>query len=469
MNLNDFLDEDYRYKWYILQILEIKKIDFYSLGKLMEVTGLSKYRVEKYLEEIVLDSFEIGETVAIQLDLNGEIHSTGLDNLFLKKMRLHYLEESNKFKIFKELLLGKENSVEKISQKVYISKTKIYEELKELKEILNQESIEIRNLKLRGEELTIRTFVFSIFYDFYNGIRLPFTPEMTKEVNEFSQKFILEKNVYLQKTQEFKLELYVGISMFRTARNNFIKESPVLLSEDTFPFYYRKLTKNVKELKTEVAMLNFFCYIEQIVSDDEIRIVSSRKEKLVEEITSRFLVNIKNIELKSSLNFEKIQSELTRINRRWLYFHFEETTFIHENKESYFQEIYPVVDKLIRTFLNTNECEENFKSIEEKTKIYYDYFFLLITEIPLKYLEAPLYICIDFSPGKQYNAFIQSSIESFRSMNVVFENRISKSTQLYISDFVVDKLVCPQIIWKSPPSSNDWKEFGDLIVSIKAN
>ncbi|EKQ3613722.1 hypothetical protein P4507_002781, partial [Enterococcus faecalis] len=96
-----------------------------------------------------------------------------------------------------------------------------------------------------------------------------------------------------------------------------------------------------------------------------------------------------------------------------------------------------------------------------------DYLFLLVTILPIELLEDVIYICVDFSHGNFYNEFIKRSISSFQNLNVKFERKLTTKTQIYISDFVLNKNVCPQIIWKNPPGPNDWKVFGDLVVSLK--
>ncbi|EGO9471541.1 transcriptional regulator, partial [Enterococcus faecalis] len=38
---------------------------------------------------------------------------------------------------------------------------------------------------------------------------------------------------------------------------------------------------------------------------------------------------------------------------------------------------------------------------------------------------------------------------------------------IYISDFILENLNCHQVVWKNPPGPNEWKKFGDLVVSLK--
>lgn len=52
-------------------------------------------------------------------------------------------------------------------------------------------------------------------------------------------------------------------------------------------------------------------------------------------------------------------------------------------------------------------------------------------------------------------------------MNICYEEKLSTKTQIYLSDFLIDTLPCHQMIWKRPPTPEDWAEFGHLLLTVK--
>ncbi|MGX7716794.1 helix-turn-helix domain-containing protein, partial [Enterococcus faecalis] len=94
MNFNVFLDEDQRYKYYIVKLFELKQNTFFSQAQLMEALGVSKYKIDRFLKDIEEDSELLNLKISIVVDVSGEIRSQGFNNLVTKKLRLYYLEQS---------------------------------------------------------------------------------------------------------------------------------------------------------------------------------------------------------------------------------------------------------------------------------------------------------------------------------------------------------------------------------------
>ena len=78
-----------------------------------------------------------------------------------------------------------------------------------------------------------------------------------------------------------------------------------------------------------------------------------------------------------------------------------------------------------------------------------------------------MYICVDFSRGSAYTSFIAENIRSFKNLNVEIQQKLNNKTQLYVSDIMIDKLNCPQIIWENPPSDYDWLLFSKMIIKVR--
>lgn len=162
MNFNLFLDEELRNKYYVVKLLELKQNTFFSQGQLMELLGISKYKLERYFTEIIEESTILNLKIDISVEPSGEMHISGLDNLATKKFRLYYLEESKQYQLLFELLTGSNHNAEFIANKLFLSRASFYNELKVLKENLKDFNLKIKNLKIIGNEVWVRSF-FSLY------------------------------------------------------------------------------------------------------------------------------------------------------------------------------------------------------------------------------------------------------------------------------------------------------------------
>lgn len=471
MNLNIFLDEEQRYKYYIVKLLELKQNMFLSQEQLMDTLGVSKYKIDRFLKDIEEDSELLNLKISIAIDPSGEITTRGFTNLVIKKFRLYYLEESKQYQILFELLTGSNQTAESIANKLFISRASIYNELRILKENLKIVGLKIKNLKIIGEEIMVRSFFFSLFNEFYSGLRKPFSNELNHKINEFKHVLLANKNIYPTRVQEYRLELFLGVSFMRIERKQLLIE-PILDVSDRELYPYLKLFTNTTSKyksaqKVEIQNILFFCYTENLINEASEWKINLSVNADVEEISDQFLNQLEKVATLNSDYLQLLRNELFRINRKWLYFHFKESTFIFDPQKSYFQEIYIKCDSLVRSYLDSAMLDNYFEYEEEKIKVYYDYLFLITTVIPTNLIEDVIYVCVDFSHGKFYNEFIQNSIESFKNLNIVFERKITNNTQIYVADFVLEDLVCQQVIWKNPPGPNEWKLFGDIIVDLK--
>lgn len=208
MNFNVFLDEDQRYKYYIVKLLELKQNTFFSQAQLMEALGVSKYKIDRFLKDIEEDSELLNLKISIVVDVSGKIRSQGFNNLVTKKLRLYYLEQSKQYQLLYEMLVGSNQSAESLATKLYVSRASIYNNLKIY-------GLKVKNLKIVGRELKVRSFFFSLFNDFYCGITKPFSQELNKRINSFKNLLLVNKNIYPTKVQEYRLELFIGISFIR--------------------------------------------------------------------------------------------------------------------------------------------------------------------------------------------------------------------------------------------------------------
>lgn len=476
MSPNDLLITDDRYKWYIAHLLEIKRNSYCSLTQISEILDFSAYKTETYLKELGYDLEKIGENHLIELSNDGEVRSSKFSHLLVKKLRVYYVEKSPAYQMF-HLFLTKEISLDSQldQEKINLSRSGAYKYQKNLKKLLSDENIQLKKNKLSGQEFQLRSFLFGIYYELFNGIKNPFEETIIKLARDILNHFIHYYKTSLVKTKEIKLIFFLCIWLTRLKHNHAIDHAFISINEEEFFTYLQKVLKdqfalNAEQIQFELAYFYLFVYLEAIDRSSFVDFLPSSVEDQAKELTTIFFDSLgTQIERNGEkLTFStKTIDEFRNINRKWLIYHFKESTFITKGQIRYFQEINPLLDDFIQEFLEKAELRSLFLSIQEKTKLYYDYLFFVITQIPIERLENPLHICIDFSHGEIYNNYIRRMLSSLQSMNIQYEKKLSTKTKIYLSDFALDTLPCQQIIWKRPPTPEDWKELGDLLVEVR--
>ena len=476
MSPNDLLTMDNRYKWYIAQLLEIKRNSYCSLAQISEVLDFSAYKTETYFKELIDDLEKMGHNQLIELSSGGEVLSFELTHLLVKKLRVYYVEKSPIYQMF-HLFMTKEISLDCQLDKdqINLSRSGAYKYQKNLKKLLSDENIQLKKNKLLGQEFQLRNFLFGVYYELFNGIKNPFEEETIRLAKDILSHFIHFFKTSLVKTKEIKLIFFLCIWLTRLKYNHVIESSFISIKDESFFDYMEKVLSdhfslNFQQIRLEIAYFYLFIYLEDIDRSSLGEFLPTTVEKQAKELTTSFFDSLgRQIERNGeSLVFLKNDlEEFQNINRKWLIYHFKESTFITKGQIRYFQEINPLMDEFIQGFIEKAELKPLFLSRQEKTKLYYDYLFFIITKIPIERLEKPLHICIDFSHGGVYNDYIRRMLSSLQSMNIQYEKKLSTKTKLYLSDFALDTLPCQQIIWKRPPTPEDWKELGDLLVAVR--
>ncbi|MDT2737295.1 helix-turn-helix domain-containing protein [Enterococcus pseudoavium] len=474
MQANDLLMDDDRYKWYLLQYLELNKNGYCRIEQLGDILELSRYKLEKYLQEIQEELIANHYTATIQLLENGEIEVQQLTHAIVKKMRIFLVERSLTYQIFHRYVV-KETSLDNQIEELHVSRSSTYRLSKQLKAQLADEGFQLKKNQLIGNEFSIRSFLFGLYYEIFNGLASPFEEEIRRQAKEVFQYLEYYLNLSLPKTKEHKLLFFLSIVLIRLRKGHPVKENYIDYQADAVTEYLFKwldshFTLTQTEKYQEIAALLLFCQTIEIDLKQELNFIEEKQNQQAKTLVNEFLQHLAD---HSQFAIARLKANdslivgLLRINRRWLIYHFRETTFVTKIQRRYFQEINPKLDELIQDFIEKIAQRGLFHSDQERNKLYYDYLFFLVTQISVEELEAPVYICIDFSHGSSYNEYIQTLLSSLQSMNICYEEKLSTKTQIYLSDFLIDTLPCQQMIWKRPPTPEDWAEFGHMLLTVK--
>ncbi|MBO0453364.1 helix-turn-helix domain-containing protein [Candidatus Enterococcus murrayae] len=474
MQSNDLLMDDDRYKWYLLQYLELNKNAYCSIDQLGDILEISRYKLEKYLQELQEELEENHFEATVKLLETGEIEVHDLTHAIVKKMRICLVERSLSYQIFHRYVT-KETSLDKQIEELHVSRSSTYRLSKRLKDQLAAEGFQLKKNQLIGDECAIRSFLFGLYYEMFNGLASPFDEEIQKQAKEVFRHLEHYLNLSLPKTKEHKLLFFVSVALIRMGKSHPIDQVYIEYEENAATDYLVKwleghFSLTPKEMQGEIAALLLFCQMMEVDLRQELTFIEGQEiqqaGRLVDEFL-HYLAEHSRFEIHRLKEDTALVDGLLRINRRWLIYHFRETTFVTKIQRRYFQEINPKLDEMIQDFIEKIAHRGLFHSDQERNKLYYDYLFFLITQISVEELEDPVFICIDFSHGSSYNEYIQTMLSSLQSMNICYEEKLSTKTQIYLSDFLIDTLPCHQMIWKRPPTPEDWAEFGHLLLTVK--
>lgn len=487
MKIKDFLEVDDSMKLEIAEMLNSRREEYTSVELLVELLGISKFKVTKYIQELSEDMADEYEILEIRSFSQGELNDLYISATTIRRLRLMYIQKSKIFLLFNEMLYGRV-SLGQFSNKYYVSRSKTNVLRNQLTKLLKNYSITIKDGMFIGNEEQLRKVAFEVYYFYFNGTQVPFSEKVIELKNKLKKELEKLIDLDLVLTKKIKVDLFLSILSIRISRKNFLIDQPSILLDDSLSEKYDSKKKEFseillsisggelrKEALNELDSIFLFLVSEECLSlknkfivkktNDEIKKMSDQlvKETFSEIIFNDTVTNEKKIKLKKKLTHSFIMIHFQR------YYSFHAVlTFNTDQQIAYFKEAYPQFHKLVSKFLKMNELKKRIHlDVSDEAGLYYDYMFALISCIPLSLLNNKIYICVDFSRGDNYTEYISENIRAFKHLNVVIQQKIDNDTQLFVSDFMIVNNRLEQIIWKNPPTDDDWAVLGDAIVSAK--
>ncbi|MFJ3330061.1 MULTISPECIES: helix-turn-helix domain-containing protein [Enterococcus] len=480
MNIEELLEEKEHYKISILRLLEIEKNNFILYSKVREITGLTKFKFTVYFKELTEELQLVTGINQIILMDDGEILCEKLNLEVIKQMRLHYFKSAPKFKILTDLLVN-EQSVDTFSDNNHLSSSNVYVKRRELKAFLKKNGIKIKKNQLIGDEQNIRTKLFCIYFEIYNGMFFPFSAATEKSVNQLTQYALHWFNLKLSHTEYVKLQLFLGIMTVRYQNKHSINADYLTdydIDQSLLNIFSATAFPNQNQFLKEIGTFILYLYlcvpasfrgqnklVEKIDTDRFFK-VDGESKKIVKAIFDSLL--LPNLgEAKATEVNQVLLEKIVQTNRRYFLFHFHPFVFRSKKQINFFTETYPEIARTIKVIIEERFSQLPFDESINQAQLFYDYLFLLFDSCDISTLEKPVYVCVDFSLGEQYSHYISSQIKGFKNFNIILEDRFSSRTDLFLSDCLINKIGVEQIIWKNPPSSDDWEDFGNKIIHIK--
>lgn len=477
MDIYQLLDESERYKLAILRYLELTQDEYMTVSRLEEVMGVSHFKLVNYLDGLIKDlyQFEDNPRVLIYTD---EIIVKNIRLKTIKELQVKYFEESHTIQLLLYLLEGK-GTIEKFSDKHFVSPSKTYARRKEIIAFFKKyTSVKVKKNILIGTEIELRNILFSLLSEAFNGSYFPFSEENKVQTNQLVEYLISLFQLRLTQTQNKKLRLFISIAITRINTKNLVEENffqaegPILIGliqllKKLFPKTSRA------DLCAEISYVLLYLFLEHdiqspIIEDIDFSFFAKNKElsnqiaqEIIEQVEEVYQFNCRD-EVKVTYK-EKIE----KINLGHQYFEFYSSSFSTKKQIQFIYETYPVYSQIVEKVVLKYSEKFPFNHQNLTIRLFYDYIFLLMNCLPIHEVEKPIHVCIDFSQGQSYTEYIIKQIEGFKTLNLVVERQLTSKTDIFITDYLLDNLAKKQIIWKNPPTPTDWKYFGDTVVQIK--
>lgn len=460
----DMLEENNRYELLFARLMEEYNYQILTEKYACDYLNVSRYKLYYFINE--LNSYL--ENNEIKVNDESVILYSPITTIDLEKLKYTFILQSKNFLLLHSIVEGKK-SIKSFAKKEYLSLPQAYRKRGQLSAILKEEiETTIKGMSLISEnELAIRNGLFDIYFYFFGGFEFPFPQEISDKYVEIEQFLLAGWRLRLSKTDAQKLKLFLFIQLSRISSNNILDDVEVEQLKEYIQFQSDTpyvLPEKINFPKNEELFL--MTYIGLNFDKDKLAIV--RQGELGRLVAS--FINVLEEELQDKYPVKEQllhQSELIFAN--WLTFSNQATSFIEESQIGYFSEMYPLFHTIAFQFVN-EYCRilDNAEITNSQlTKYYFDIIFLLIRSISLTEVESVVMICVDFSHGEMYNAFIKRNLENYRDLNIQLQDVFDRNTDIYLSDIYLPNLVVKQIIWRDPPTKNDWINFGDSVLAIK--
>lgn len=457
----------------MLVYLELNQEKEISVQQICDLLNLTPQKFERCLKDLQIDLLQFEENPKVY-KTDSFIHSQNLTTYIVSRLRLIYLEQSEVFLWLREML-EEDLSLKQFSKKNFISLPSAYAKTSQLKKFLVQKGLKIKNGRLIGDELKIRSFYFCLFFESYEGLSFPFSEELHKRVRQYVNFLIQTYHFRVVNIQLAKLEIFLAVTFCRL-KNHYGLSS----DEDYFQVnvdfqknfdyvvqYGMKEFIEDKKISVDREMKYFLFYLqgEQLV-EEAVMVRENLMEKL--DNVSRNIARkiFEQLALDNQSLYEDFLDRLVQLNQFHYVFTFWISSFTSKRQLHYFFEICPYYSTTIFDVLNQYKNELPFEE-SLLNHLFCEYLFLLDEFYSFVLVEEPVYVYVCFSLGQTYTNFIVNQIKNFKNLNICVEKELTSKIDIYISDRAISPMNSNQIIWKKPPTATDWRFFGDKVIEVR--
>lgn len=475
LSLEKFLDKDAKRKFEFLRLLE-ESSELTELNTVIQDRlKLSSFLFTKTIEELTADVANYGLEKFFSLK-SDSVQTTLLEvgqatsDLLLEL----YLRESLSFKIFLALFEENFQSTHSFALDQYTSYTSVYNRMQQLKQIFKEASISVsKKYQLTGNEANVR-YVLTRVFSFVLSNDTTLYPN---EINQQSEQILTELSsagMSFPRNLRTKLTHFLAISLVRQNNGHSLiefdanKQKVLTQLKAAYPEKFIRIELLGLENQLTEELFSYL-YTNGILSQTPMydRFLGKRISRLNE----RFMTSLsQHFELDSDELHQVIWAELSRMHFELIYFPLNAFYSFERFDVSFFEDSYVEYFIFCRDYLRDEAFVKEEGFIEYRPYIFYRYLMILVGNLDLERVMPKLTICIDFSFGQEYNAFIKKNLSFFVNLNVATQYIYDDQADLVITNLNSEyaSLDVEKVIWLDPPRPTDWANLGNLLLKIRA-
>lgn len=459
------IDGDYVHILKLFEMLLTKETETVTKGRIMSELGFSEYMLNKVLKELESELSTCFDQKTYQIYEDKEnVQFRTLYGLSLEVFMVYFLKKSHKYNIFMSIGFNK-FSINDYSEKFFISPSKVYKELGQLKKALDGGGVTInKRNQLIGDEMTIRRLLMNC-QPIVNSDHAKYYRHKLLAIVKSS--FDKEISYNLINTLSLAINLITFRREWSTLERIDVTDLPIMNIKET-------LLEELKGIICEKAR------IPPKVAEREALILATYTELALNPINSQMLT--KAVPTHAVYDFldafsqefppvtknelSAIEEDISRIICRALHPIGPDFACYINRDITYFEELYPEFFQFLhnyikRTKLPLYQNKEHF--------FFYSYMLSLIANINLKELFADIVICVDFNEDLDYIKLVKSNLGIISNVNVAITSEYTRDVDVIITDMpeLYDEVNGIKLIWKVPPGSAEWKILGNTLIHLR--
>lgn len=453
-----FLNNSYKKSLIILRHILTKNGDI-TIENIEFLTGSTKRTIKGILTLLINDTKEFG--LQIFEDSNKKIHLITTSGNVIQALNAYTLscyKQSILFLMVKELFeFGYIKTVQFCNDK-YISRTTFSRNKKSLSNMLETKGIKISNYMidgLVGNEFKIRDFYYSFFDMSYQDIEWPFENESYANISRFYKKNAPEVMLNVSELNERKINIILYIMLKRLAQNKMFQEKDNLVYESSkfnlqqISIFIRGFLNehnvyNEKIIEKEIQYFIFQLYIKDLVDFNYHCIDGFFSEgNELSRIVYQVILEYKKKFVIDELEERVLQNQLIKIHLKFEYGFNQDFSFNHANYIKFnctnldFKRIYYNASKIFRNLKKNSDYWE-YRSLKnnfvQDDIIIYEYYALFCLLFLKRKKSQKLHITISDTLLRIDQDIIQRQLELVFGKSIIFEKKVEKHTDFYITN-----------------------------------
>lgn len=245
-------------------------------NQLREQVNLSKTSFDQYIAEIPMIGRMMGKKVAIKRN-EFQVTLELAEDVSLEKIILFLVQQSLKFNLLVYLLEHHQASIVRLATAFNISESSVFRKIKELNQLLQEFSLQIKNGQLYGEELQVRYFYYVLF-QFISESQRPLFLQQTPDKAPLILGLERALETTFSQESASKIACWLGITRKRllSEKTTFatLKEKKILYQKDRLyqaldPVISLYLSRTVAEISGYEPLMFYSFFVSFAVLSEE--------------------------------------------------------------------------------------------------------------------------------------------------------------------------------------------------------